>query len=75
MQRDRAGQDQPLDVASDPLEVASALAMVHPDHVLLDDRTVVELLGDVMGRRSDQLDTLLASPAVRVGAGMVISAT
>ena len=31
-------------------------AVVHPDHVLLDDRTLVELSGDVVGRRADQLD-------------------
>ncbi len=43
--------------------------MVDADDVLVDDRSVVELLGDVMGRCPDQLDTALARAAVRIGAG------
>ena len=43
--------------------------MIDAYNVLVDDRSVVELLGDVMGRCPDQLDTALARAAVRIGAG------
>ena len=43
--------------------------MVDADDVLVDDRSVVELLGDVMGRRPDQLDAPLARPPIGIGAG------
>ena len=56
MQRDGAGEDQPLDVAAHALELPGALAVVDADDVLVDDRPVVELLGDVMGGGADQLD-------------------
>ena len=38
-------------------------------HVLLDDRALVELLGDVVGGRADQLDAALVRVAVGLGAG------
>ena len=37
--------------------------------ILLDDRAVVELLGDAVRCRPDQLDAALAPPTVGVGAG------
>jgi hypothetical protein len=55
--------------STDALEVASALAMVDARSVLVDDRSVVELLRDVVGRRPDQLDAPLARAPVRVGPG------
>ena len=43
--------------------------MVDAHDVLVDDRPVVELLGDVVGGGADQLDAALVRPAVRIGAG------
>jgi len=65
---DRPGQDQALDVASDPDQVRDLVAVADPGHVLVDDRAGVEFLGHVMGRGPDQLDPALVCFAVRVGA-------
>jgi hypothetical protein len=51
------------------LQVPGALAMVDANDVLVDDRPVVELLGDVVGRRPDQLDPALARAPIRIRAG------
>ena len=69
MQRHRPREHKSLDVAPHALEVASALAMIDANDVLVDDRSVVELLGDVVGRRPDQLDAPLARPPVAIGPG------
>jgi hypothetical protein len=45
MQRHGPREDQALDIATNALEVVGALAMVDADDVLVDDRSVVELLG------------------------------
>ncbi len=64
MQRHRPREHQSLDVAPHTLEVGGALTMVDANDVLVDDRAIVELLGDVVGRRPDQLDAALARPPV-----------
>src|SRR6267378_1203947 len=69
VERYRPRQHQTLDVAPDPLEVANALLVIDANHVLLDDRPVVQLLAGVVRGRADQLDTVLARLAVRPGAG------
>src|ERR1039457_563890 len=69
VQRHRAGEHEALDVAPHALQLASALAVVDADDVLVDDRPVIELLGDVVRGRADQLDAPLARPAVRICAG------
>ena len=60
MQRHRPRQHHALDVAPQALEVVSALPMVHAHDVLVDDRSVVERLCDVVRGRADQLDAPLA---------------
>ena len=69
VQRHSARQDQPLDVAADALEIVDALAMVDANHVLIDDRSVVKLFGNVVGGGTNQLDPPLPRPAVWVGSG------
>ena len=65
---ERSGEDEPLDVAADPLQVLDLIAVADPGHVLIDDRAAVELLGDVVGGRTDQLDAALVGAAVGVRA-------
>ena len=43
-------------------------AVVDPQHVLLDDRALVEVGGDVVGGRADQLDAALERLVVGLGA-------
>src|SRR5271167_2676917 len=69
MQRDGSGQDQPLHVAPDALELLGALAVVDADHILVDDWSVVELLGHVVGRGPDQLNSPLMRAAVGICTG------
>ena len=57
-----------LDVAADALELLDALPVRDARDVLLDDRPGVELLGDVVRRRADDLHAALARAAVRIGA-------
>ena len=68
MQAHRAGEHRALDVAPDARERAGALAVGHAHDVLLDDRPGVELLGDVVRGRADDLHAALLRAAVRVGA-------
>jgi hypothetical protein len=63
-----AGEDEALDVAADPLQVVNLVTVADSGHVLIDDRTGVELLGDVVGGRADQLDAALVRAAIRVRA-------
>jgi len=42
--------------------------MIDPDDVLLNDRAVVETLGDVMGGRPDEFHAALLGPFVGIGA-------
>src|SRR4051812_32640497 len=65
----RAGEHDALDVAPDVGERARVVAVGHALDVLLDDRAVIELLGDVVGGRADDLHPPLRGPPVGVGAG------
>src|SRR6185503_12268480 len=51
----RTRQRGALHVRAALLELGNRLAVRHADHVLLDDRAGVELLGDVVGGGPDQL--------------------
>src|ERR1700727_920104 len=51
----RAGQDATLDLGALPHERRHVVGVADPDHVLLDDRPGVELLGHIVRRRADQL--------------------
>src|ERR1700677_4435676 len=57
----RAGEGDPLGVTANRREVFRAAGVVHPGDFLLDDRALVEVRGDVVRGRADQLH------AVRVG--------
>jgi len=49
------GERDALDIPSDPGEFGDTVSVVDARDLLLDDRPLVELLGHVMGRRTDQL--------------------
>ena len=66
---ERSGEHDPLQVTPDPHEILDRVTVADPGHVLVDDRTGVELLGHVVGSRPDQLDAPLVGAAVRIGAG------
>ncbi len=51
-----AGQHRGLDLAADGDHLPRAGGVAYAAHVLLDDRAVVEVGGDVMGGGADQLD-------------------
>jgi hypothetical protein len=68
MQRHRAREHQALHIASHPLEVPRVLAVVHADHILVDDRPVVEHLRHVVRGGPDQLHPALTRTTVGVGA-------
>lgn len=67
MRGDGAGEHDPLDVAADPDQVRDLVGVADPDHVLVDDRPGIELGGDVVGGRADQLDAALVGTRVGVG--------
>lgn len=52
---DGPGQDEALEVAADDLEVAGPVGVGDPGRVLVDDRALVELGGDVVGGGADDL--------------------
>src|SRR5260370_13518816 len=56
---DCARQHAPLDVAPLAHEVVGRVAVADALDVLVDDRSLIEDLGDVMGGRADQLDAAL----------------
>ena len=64
---DGAGQHGPLDVGAATLQVGHGVGVGGPDHVLLDDRAIVQILGDVVGGGPDQLHPAFAGPGVGAG--------
>ncbi len=56
---DGPGQHLAFDIAADRHIIVGRLRMRDAGRVLLDDRTLVEIAGDVMRRRPDQLDAAL----------------
>src|SRR5215207_2519852 len=69
MPANRAGEDAPLDLASEADKVLHGVAVGYVRYVLVDDRPGVELLCYVVGSRADGLHAPLVGPAVRVRAG------
>src|SRR5690349_18072724 len=63
-----AGQHLALGVAADGGEILHRVRMVHPRHVLLDDRTLVQVGGHVVRRGADQLHAAVVRLVVRFGA-------
>src|SRR5436190_8574939 len=64
----RPGQDLCLDVPAGLGEALRGERVVHPDHVLLDDRALVQLRGHVVGGGADQLDAARVGLVVGLGA-------
>ena len=63
-----SGQDEPLHIRAAELEILYRVGMRHPDDVLLDDRALVELLGHVVRRGADELDSTFLRLVVRTRA-------
>jgi hypothetical protein len=63
----RSGQHGSFDVATVADEIVNRIVMLNPDHVLLDDRPFIEILGDIVAGRADQLDTALECPVIGLG--------
>jgi len=68
MQFHRARKNNPLDVASHGGKFLGRLRMCHAHHVLLDDGTLIEVSGDVVSGRTNELDPTLVSLVVGLGA-------
>src|SRR6202042_2828582 len=64
---DGAGQHGALDVGPATLQVGHGVGVGGPHHVLLDDRALVQILGDVVGGGPDQLHPAFAGPGVGAG--------
>jgi hypothetical protein len=64
---DGPSEHQSLQVPSDPGQVGDLVPVGYPRGVLLDDRPGVEILGDVVRRRPDQLDAPLPGSLVGIG--------
>src|SRR6201994_2006304 len=64
----RPGQDLRLDVPAGLGEALRGERVVHPDHVLLDDRSLVQVRGHVVGGSADQLDPARMGLMVGLGA-------
>src|SRR6185437_16211702 len=64
----RPGQDLCLDVPAGLGEALRGERVVYPDHVLLDDRALVQVRGDVVGGGADQLDAARVGLMVGLGA-------
>ena len=69
MQRNGPREHEALYVAPQALEIGGAIAVIHADDVLVDDRSVVQLLGYVVGGGTHELDALLVGAAIRIRAG------
>ena len=65
---DGAGQNLAFHVAAERDIVFGALGVGDAHGVLFDDRAFVEIGGDIMGCRTDQLHAALIGLLVRVGA-------
>src|SRR3954447_6680220 len=61
---DGAREHEALDVAADPHEICTGVAVTPAGDILLDDRPLVELCRDVVRRRADHLDPSLERPVV-----------
>ena len=56
---DRARQHAPFDIAALADQILRGIAMADALDVLIDDRPLVKIAGDVVGRGADQLDATL----------------
>ena len=61
----RSRQHGALDVGAEAHQVFDAVPVIDPHHVLLDDRSLVEVFGDVVRCRADEFDAALLGAPVR----------
>lgn len=64
---DCPGEDLPFDILTHLLQSFGTELVVHPHHILLDDRTLVQILGCVVGSGADHLHTSFIGPQVGIG--------
>src|SRR5215475_14374555 len=64
----RPGEDLCLDVTAGLGQALRGERVVHPDHVLLDDRTLVQVRGYVVGGGADQFDAARVGLVIGLGA-------
>ena len=65
---DGASQNDRLEVASFAREFGHRVTVRHPCDFLVEDRALVEILGDVVRSGPDQLHTAIVGLTIRIGA-------
>ena len=55
-----------LDITANSTQFYHTLTMGHPMHVLLNDRPLIQLSGDIVRGRSNKLDALIMGLAIRI---------
>ena len=65
----RARQNDPLEIASSRYEIRDLVAMGNPLHILLDNRPIIQLLGNVVAGRPDQFHAARVRRMVWFGPG------
>ena len=65
MPRHRPGQHRPLDICAEPDEVVDLVTVVDANDVLFDDRSLIEILSDVVRRCAHQFHAALARSPIR----------
>lgn len=63
-----SGQYRPLYIAPQSHQVVLITTMIHPDHVLLDDRPFIKILRHIVAGSTNQLDAAIIGFLVGVGA-------
>ena len=62
----RSRQHGSFDVTAVTDEVINRVVMLDPDDVLLDDRPLIEILGDIVTGGANQLDASLKGTVIRL---------
>src|SRR5690349_23158837 len=63
----RPRQNKAFDIRAEPRKIVDAVSVVYPHYVLLDDRPLVQVLGDVMRCRADEFHASFLRPPIRRG--------
>src|SRR4051794_25190161 len=64
-----ASEGEPLTIAAEPQQVGGQMEVLSADHLLVDDRSGIQLGGDVMAGRPDELHAAFVRLHVRIGPG------
>lgn len=62
----RTRQHNPLNRTADPLQLVHIIAVADPLHVLLDNRSAIQLFCYIVGSRSDNLNPALVCLRIRL---------